>query len=101
MNAPRQYNIFDTIVTGAGIDEAAVFEAARQDSINKQARRIASTLFTTPDIHPSIVWFAEQRVAWLWGIDIEDFDARVASALIARCAELTRTIYDLEARVAA
>lgn len=69
------------------VDVAGDLEGLRRD-----VRRIASTLFCSADIDPSIVSFAKNRSAQHWGLPERDVDAMVTARLLEKTASLIRDL---------
>ena len=69
------------------IDVAGDREGQRRD-----VRRIASTLFCSVDIDPSIVTFAKHRTALHWGLPEHEIDAMVTARLLQKTASLIRDL---------
>ena len=72
----------------------SVAGATRRESQRRDITRIASTLFCSTDIDPSLVCFAKERAAAFWGLDEEQIDVLVATRLLGK---LSRLIVDLPA----
>ena len=58
------------------------------ESQRRAVRHIASTLFCSADIDPSIVAFAKYRIAAHWGLTEEEVDLRVTRRLLQKTASL-------------
>jgi len=65
----------------------------RSEGQRRDVRRIASTLFCSAEIDPSIVTFAKRRTATFWGLTEEEVDVRVTRRLLQKTASL---IVDLQ-----
>lgn len=65
----------------------------RGEGQRRDVRRIASTLFCSAEIDPSIVNFAKRRAAVFWGLTEEEVDVRVTRRLLQKTASL---IVDLQ-----
>ena len=86
MNQLAYNEAFRTISTTPAmrwLERAEVREGQRLD-----IRRIASTLFCTDGIDPSLVTFAKYRTAVHWDLDEEAVDILVTSRLLEKTASL-------------
>ena len=72
----------------------SVAGATRRESRRRDITRIASTLFCSTGIDPSIVSFAKDRAAAFWGLDEEQIDVLVATRLLGK---MSRLMLDLPA----
>ncbi|SRR6478672_10847871 len=70
----------------------AVDAAGDREGLRRDVRRIASTLFCSTDIDPSIVAFAIGRTALHWGVTEHDIDVLVTSRLLQKTASLIRDL---------
>jgi hypothetical protein len=59
----------------------------------RDVRRIASTLFCSADIDPSIVTFAKYRTAMFWGLTEEEVDVRVTGRILQKAASLMTDLH--------
>jgi hypothetical protein len=75
-----------------GVDLAVDVEERRRD-----IRRIATTIFCSSDIDPSIVSFAVRRTAEHWGLDPEALDALVGAVLLEKAARLMTEMHQVAA----
>jgi len=90
---PRIDAAFLTIVRTPelhGVDLDVDVEEQRRD-----IRRIASTVFCSSDIDPSIVSFAVRRTAAHWGMDPEAIDVLVSARLLEKAARLMAEMVQL------
>jgi hypothetical protein len=71
-----------------------VVDAADRESRRRDVSRIASTLFCSTRIDPSIVTFAKHRTAAYWGLDEERVDVLVAQRLLEKTALLIQDLHD-------
>ena len=62
--------------------------AEPREGQRRDIRRIASTLFCTDGLDPSIVTFAKHRTALHWGLDEEAVDVLVSARLLQKTASL-------------
>jgi len=75
------------------VDDAVTSSEGRR----RDVRRIASTVFCSADIDPSIVSFAKQRTAAHWGMTEEEVDLRVTRRLLHKAASLMTDLQWLSA----
>ena len=73
-----------------GVDLAVDVEEQRRD-----VRRIASTIFCSSDIDPSLVSFAVRRTADHWGINPEALDVLVGARLLEKAARLMTEMHQV------
>ncbi len=78
-------------------DLRAVNVAGNREGLRRDVRRIASTLFCSTDIDPSIVAFAIRRAALHWGLTEPEVDVLVTARLLQKSASLLRDLQWLEA----
>jgi hypothetical protein len=78
-------------------DLQGVDVAGNREGLRRDVRRIASTLFCSTDIDPSIVTFAVGRTALHWGLTEHDVDVLVTARLLQKTASLIRDLRWLEA----
>ena len=78
-------------------DLRAVDVAGNREGLRRDIRRIASTLFCSTDIDPSIVTFAIRRTALHWGLTEPEVDVLVTARLLQKTASLIRDLQWLEA----
>jgi hypothetical protein len=78
-------------------DLRAVDIAGSREGLRRDVRRIASTLFCSTDIDPSIVTFAIRRTAVHWGLTVQQVDVLVTARLLQKTASLSRDLQWLEA----
>ncbi len=78
-------------------DLRAVDVAGNREGLRRDVRRIASTLFCSTDIDPSIVTFAIRRAALHWGLTEQEVDVLVTARLLQKTASLIRDLRWLEA----
>ena len=83
-------SLFQAII--AAPELRSVDLAGDREGLRRDVRRIASTLFCSADIDPSIVSFAKNRSAQHWGLPERDVDAMVTARLLTKTASL---IHDL------
>jgi hypothetical protein len=76
-------------------DLRSVGLAVDREGLRRDVRRIASTVFCSSDIDPSIVSFAKIRTALHWGLDEDDVDALVTARLLAKTASLMADLRSL------
>jgi hypothetical protein len=69
-------------------DMRAVDLVGSREGLRRDVRRIASTLFCSADIDPSIVTFAVRRAATHWGVTEHDVDVLVSARLLQKAASL-------------
>lgn len=72
------------------VARAMADETRRMDVI-----RIASTLFCTEGIDPSVVTFAKRRIADHWDLDEDQLDVLIAIRLLDKAARLIADLRDL------
>ena len=72
-------------------------DASDREGLRRDVRRIASTLFCSNDIDPSIVTFAKRRAALHWGLPEGDVDVMVTARLLQKAASLIRDLHWLGA----
>ena len=87
MNQLAYNEVFQTISTTPAmrwLERAETREGRRLD-----VRRIASALFCTEGIDPSLVTFAKYRTALHWDLDEEAVDVMVTKRLLEKTASLT------------
>ncbi len=85
---------FDAMVSTS--DLQAVDVAGNREGLRRDVRRIASTMFCSTDIDPSIVTFAIRRAALHWGLTEYDVDVLVTARLLQKTASLIRDLRWLE-----
>ena len=73
-------------------DLRSVDDAGDREGLRRDVRRIASVLFCSVDIDPSIVTFAKTRAALHWGLTEHDVDALVTARLLEKTASLVRDL---------
>jgi len=73
-------------------DLRSVDAAGDREGLRRDVRRIASTLFCSTDIDPSILTFAKHRAALHWGLPEHDIDAMVTARLLQKAASLIRDL---------
>jgi len=78
-------------------DLQAVDVAGNREGLRRDVRRIASTLFCSTDIDPSIVAFAIRRTALHWRLTEPEVDVLVTARLLQKSASLLRDLQWLEA----
>ena len=78
-------------------DLRSVDDAGDREGLRRDVRRIASTLFCSTDIDPSIVAFAIRRTALHWRLTEPEVDVLVTARLLQKSASLLRDLQWLEA----
>jgi hypothetical protein len=73
-------------------DLRSVDTAGDREGLRRDVRRIASTLFCSADIDPSILTFAKHRAALHWDLKEQDIDAMVTARLLQKAAGLIRDL---------
>jgi len=73
-------------------DLRSVDDVGDREGLRRDVRRIASVLFCSVDIDPSIVTFAKTRAALHWGLTEHDVDALVSARLLEKTASLVRDL---------
>ena len=87
----RHYDkVFQAII--AAPELRSVDLAGDREGLRRDVRRIASTLFCSADIDPSIVTFAIHRAASHWGLREPEVDAMVTARLLKKTASLIRDL---------
>jgi hypothetical protein len=66
----------------------ADLEISRVEARRRDIRRIASTVFCSSDVDPSVVSFAKYRTAAFWGMAEEQVDVLVTARLLEKAASL-------------
>ena len=77
-------------------DLRAVDVSGNREGLHRDVRRIASTLFCSTDIDPSIVAFAIRRTTLHWGLTEPEVDVLVTARLLQKTASLIRDLQWLE-----
>lgn len=83
---PDYDRAFDLIVAEPNLRSVA--DAADRECRRRDISRIASTLFCSTGIDPSIVTFAKDRTAAHWGLAEDRVDVLVATRLLEKTARL-------------
>lgn len=86
---------FLTIVRGPEL--RSTVRALNREALRRDIRRIASTLFCSTDIDPSIVTFAKHRTALHWGLDEDTIDLMIGVRLLQKAACLMADLQQLGA----
>ena len=94
MNRAAPWDDCEEIFAGDDLDArpAVGRRAGDREGLRRDVRRIASTLFCSADIDPSIVSFAKNRTAQHWGLPERDVDAMVTARLLEKTASLIRDL---------
>jgi hypothetical protein len=82
--------MFQAII--AADDLRSVDAAGDREGLRRDVRRIASTVFCSADIDPSIVTFAKHRAALHWGLTEPAVDVMVTARLLQKAASLSRDL---------
>ena len=93
----RTYDFeFDAIVAGLGPVPARLGQP--ESTGERDIQRIASAVFCSNRIDPSIVAFAVRRTAKHWGLPEDEIDVAVCVAVLANAARVMRDLRPVEAQ---